>query len=184
MKYCCDCYYMAETMTKDGKFKCENCRSSYDYVYPMDQKCYQFGEIFNSRRCESDKERLIRESKAARRYIVTIVSSLLGLAPDNKHASAFNYVREVILPSTEEGLEFLEDYDTNGIKVAKCLLDDYNRQSVAEWILYHFLTPFTKCVEENNIDEALFIYNNMYYDLKVRYGLAEPVPHMLKRSTV
>lgn len=172
MKYCADCAWMGECDNKDGKFPCENPRSSYKVVSARMSKCNAFTDILNSKRGEGRKEELMRISKSHGYYIVTAVCKILGLDTDNIYMEYFMYLRDVIMPNLEYGKEWIEDYEEYGPKIAEAIENSENREEIAGSILNECLNPFVELMIKCNVDEAITIYQEMVEQQKVKFGFS------------
>lgn len=169
MKYCADCVWMGETPNKDGLFKCTNCASGYDAVSARMQACRSFTEAFNSRRSESQREGFMGISRSHGYYIVTVVTTILGIEDQASYLSNFAYFRDQMMPLIIGGEEWLLDYDCYGPDIADKIKNAPNALEVAQKLFDNYIKPFNTYFEENMFDDALVIYQTMFSELKKEY---------------
>lgn len=166
---CSDCCYMDINPTKDGKFKCDNRKSGYDFVYADKDKCDYFAECFTWNRPSSDRRTLREISRNKRRYIMTAMSEILGLPEENPYSvSCGEMIYEYIIPNQDVYDEFITKYDTYGPVLADLLRRDPERKNVCEYILY-LLGDYVCLVNHGNFPEAITIYSQMFDKLMEHY---------------
>ena len=170
MKYCADCADMEGNVSSHvkGMYHCYNPKSGCDLVSARKPACNYFTECFNSRRCETDREKLMAKSREYHCYIVTAVVTTLIIEDCLLHLNVFDYYRTVMLPNMVGGEEWLEDYDKFGPLVAEAIEGDEDKCS---YLFETYIKPFTNLISSNQVDAARALYNRMYENLKEEYNI-------------
>ena len=167
-RFCADCAHMQTGANDEGLFKCKNSRSGYEEVAANMLACAYFTGCFNSRRGESEREKLMAISRHHRGYIVGAIVNTLDLPDAETYINAFGYYREVMLPIMMGGSEWLDDYDTYGPVVANEIRGNVEK---CQELFDNIIEPFTTLIGFGRVDRARLLYNKMYDDLKAEYGV-------------
>lgn len=183
-KYCADCYHMDTCPNYEGKFRCTNARKSgYTFVSARMEanNCNGFGYTRNDRRSESDKEKLMRISKSYGYYITSAITEILDLPGDNIYQTSFKYVRDIYMPASVEHQTFIEEYNALGPICARSLKQDEENKEYCGYLVACYLEPFSILVEEENIEDAIEIYKQMFTEVKRHYDIIQEKRHKLQK---
>ncbi|MCX4248940.1 MAG: hypothetical protein OSJ65_04165 [Bacilli bacterium] len=171
-KFCADCIYMGNVDTK-GKFPCNNSRSGLKVVSARQVACNYFTECFNSRRSETERERMMRTSRDYGYYIMTAVMDILNLPERETYITEFAYVKDVIMPKLNGGAAWVNEYDTFGPVIAFGIREENDPASVALELFETYIRTFHALFNNNEIDQAISVYQDMFRELMVRYQLID-----------
>ena len=159
---CSECAYIDALRETNGKFPCTNKRSNVSVVRADRPKCDYFCAVGVGKRTTRECRDLENISKQyGRYYIVTAITEILNLT-DKSALAAFIYIKDVYMPTKDEFVSFLEEYEIKGLEVAKELRNDKNREFLAMYFYDNFLVEFTALVHMGAYDEACILYLEMY----------------------
>lgn len=165
-----DCSYCRELNPNSedkGKFYCEK-RREYVPATRSVFTCNYRAEAMG--RSQTEKNRLRKISKAHGYYVVTAISNILGLDNDNEYISAFVYLRDVIMPASDEYKSFIDDYETDGPALASLLSNDEGALDYAEYLRANYLNGVVSLFCQDRIFDAVSLYTSMLDLMKARYG--------------
>lgn len=163
-----DCSYCRELNSNDeykGKFYCSKKKQ---YVSARGSRCSMASEVMG--RSDSEKKRLRDISKAHGYYVITAISNILGLDNDNEYMSAFVYLRDVIMPASDEYKSFIDDYETDGPALASLLSNDEGALDYAEYLRVTYLNGVVSLFCQDRVFDAVSLYTSMLDAMKARYG--------------
>lgn len=109
-------------------------------------------------------------------FITTVTCDILDKKDDNEVMNGLRKFRDEVLQKDEKYEEILKSYDVVGPIIASKLLEDENREQIAETVYDHLLTPIAKLVETGLHDQAVEAYYQMtllfinYYNIKHEYN--------------
>ncbi len=103
-------------------------------------------------------------------YITTMACKILGLEDDCEVLTSLRRLREEYLKSFEDGIRILQEYDQIG-PIISLLIQNESKEFV-EVLFEKFLIPCKEYVVAKLYPEATLIYQNMFMELKCRYGLS------------
>lgn len=174
-KDCAMCCNMGINPTKEGKFACEDPRSPYDFVNAFDNaaNCRYFTDCFASKRGNSDMERLRKISRNKGYYIMTAIMDILNIPEKDIYIDEFAYIKDVVMPNLEGGNDWIFEYDVIGLAIAFGLREDVNRVEIAKGLFEKYIKGFHELFQEGEIDKAITVYDQMYCELKRKYGFEE-----------
>lgn len=180
-KYCADCIDMGTVDTK-GKYPCNNPRCGYKVVSARQAACSYFTECFNSRRSETEREQMMRTSRDYGYYVMTTVMDILNYPEKDNYISEFAYVKDVIMPQLNGGIEWVSEYDIFGPVIAFFISEEPNRVEFARKLYDTYLKDFHTLFGKNELDKAIEVYQNMFKDLMIKYELMQE-PKTLSAKT-
>ena len=101
-------------------------------------------------------------------YIMTVICDLLGIDHYFYKLYLGLWFREEYLE--KEGYEeFLKEYDEEGKQIAYLLANDESNVQIAYYLFNKYLNNFCNLVANKKYEEAFFVYNEMYKELKAKY---------------
>lgn len=155
-KDCAMCCYMGTCENNDGKFPCTSPKVSAKYVSANQNAsdCNSYTPSFSSRRGESEMERLRKISRNKGYYIMTAIMDILNIPEKDIYIAEFAYIKDVVMPNLEGG-------------------EDINRVEIAKGLFEKYIKGFHELFQEGKIDEAITAYDQMYCELKRKYGFEE-----------
>lgn len=171
MKYCADCRNMG-TADDRGKFPCTERKSGYKVVSARMPACACFGDIFNSKRSETDRERYMRTSREYGYFIMTAIMNILKLPDKDRYIHEFAFLKDEVLPKLVGGEEWVDDYNVFGPMIVSFILGD-DKERIANSLYRRYIRDFDALMGKNEFDAAIEVYNNMYEELKIKYGLMD-----------
>lgn len=164
---CSYCRELCPDAEKDGKFYCSKTKS-YVSANRSVFTCGNRAEAMG--RSQTEKNRLARISKSHGYYIITAITEILGLDPENEYMCAFKYLRDVILPSDESYKDFIADYEIDGPILASSLRSDEESFEYADYLRTQYLNGLVSLFCQDNIKGAINLYQVMLEDMKGRYS--------------
>lgn len=180
---CSDCAYMDTNIKSNGKYRCDNSRSGYTEVSGTMSACNVFCDSLYSRRSSSERNALYQASRDKGLWILTAIMDTLDLENKSAYLGEFEYLKNIMLPLINGGIDWIEEYDTFGPIIADKIRQEENSKQLCRNLFETYICPFHLSFIENNLDEAFTIYNNMFRALKLKYGI-EPMPKFLTVSQV
>ncbi len=174
-KDCAMCCYMGTCENNDGKFPCTSPKVSAKYVSANQNAsdCNSYTPSFSSRRGESEMERLRKISRNKGYYIMTAIMDILNIPEKDIYIAEFAYIKDVVMPNLEGGNDWILEYDVIGLDIAFGLREDINRVEIAKGLFEKHIKGFHELFQEGKIDEAITAYDQMYCELKRKYGFEE-----------
>lgn len=168
---CAECTYIEPLCGVRGIFPCTNRKSGVDQVRADRPKCDYFCAIGVGKRTSKEVKDLEDISKSYGRFhIVTAITEILNLQ-NRRTYNAFQYIREVYMPSNEDYESFLAEYDTKGFDVAEMLRNDEKSYEVASYFYDKYLIEFTTLVEMEDPEAASILYLEMYDKILEHYNM-------------
>ena len=89
------------------------------------------------------------------------------------YIAEFAYIKDVVMPNLEGGNDWILEYDVIGLAIAFGLREDINRVEIAKGLFEKYIKGFHELFQEGKIDEAITAYDQMYCELKRKYGFEE-----------
>lgn len=169
---CSYCRELCPNIEKNGKFYCSKTKtyvSANQSVFACNYRAESMG------RSQTEKNNLARISKSHGYYVITAISEILGLDPENEYMCAFKYLRDVVMPASDEYTDFIADYDIDGPVLADSLRNDEEAADYAEYLRSQYLNGFVSLFCENQIAEAVSLYSIMLSEMKGRYDYRRTV---------
>lgn len=166
---CSTCAYLDSKKGNDkGKFYCE--RNHYD-VPASQNKCDKYCSIMSYKRSTSEANELYRNSRAHGYYVLTALTIILNLDNNNEYLESFKYLKDYVLPQSNEGIEFINKYDEFGPEIADNLYNDESNISYSIYLLDCYIKPMTNYIKNNQYKEAFNIFKNCFNTLQNKYKI-------------
>lgn len=175
--YCLIYYYHCVRIfkRKGGFMSC-----SYYGFRNNDYYCYKKGDYVNTdtyrRYCRDysyDECPIYKHEESSGCYLTTIVCNVLRENDRGYVLSTLRDFRDRVLQNDNEYDSLLEQYDTVGPKISRCINQDDNRLDVSVAVFYKSLLPICGCIKANKNEEAVLKYKAMTLGLIEHYGLKE-----------
>ena len=169
---CSTCAYLdSNKEVKPGKYYCE--RNKYA-VPASSSKCNKYCSIMSYKRSTSEANELYRNSKNHGYYILTAITLLLNLDDNNEYLESFKYLRDYIMPTFDAGIEFTDQYDEFGPRIAEELMNDDNRIEYASYLLENYIKPMKQDLDNGlynlAFDKFKLCYNQLYKKYNINLG--------------
>ena len=167
---CSECTYIDTLSENKGLYPCTNKRSGYKVVSARKPKCNCFCAIGVGKRTTKECRDLERNSKENGYFIVSAITEILNLI-DKTALTAFEYIKDVYMPTKDEYASFLTEYEDKGATVADSLRNDEKAYEVAAYFYDNYLIEFSALVELGDYDAASILYLEMYDKMLEHYGM-------------
>ena len=159
-------YYEFQSNLFSGDYWCKkkNCRVS-------DDNYYRYCRDYNYSECSIYKA---KESSVC--FITTIACQILGINDDNPLLNNLRNFRNNILQKNLTYYNILKEYDTIGPLIADCIINDKDKETLAQNIYQKALIPINNLILNNEYDTAIEKYYILtlllinYYGLKHEYN--------------
>ena len=162
-KLCCDCANLnRDDVCRDwysGK-ETYRCKKHWKYVKLDDKACNSFAEL-----------RTTGSYTPSGCFITTIICNILGYEDDCELLTVLRNFRDTILKANPEYLPILLEYDKVGPMISNKIQNESNNNVLCLGLLNYFLIPCVGAIKNNNIEEAVDIYQNMVMQLHDDYEL-------------
>ena len=155
---------------------------SYYTFRQNDYYCTKKGDYVNSdtyyRYCKGyyyDECPIYRHEESSGCYLTTIVCNALRAQDNSSTLNTLRKFRDEVLQKDSKYDAILEQYDTVGPKIARCINSDNDREYIASLAYFNCLLPICRCIKAKKIEEAVAGYEEMtsifieYYGLKEQY---------------
>lgn len=168
---CTSCRSLDPNNCKGGKYLCTSHRE-FISARTLAVHCPDFKEVMG--RCACDKEAMRKNSKNHGYYVMTAISSVLGLPEDNQYMILFKKLRDEIMSSSldttipdveEEDKEasyaiLINRYEEAGPTIAEAIQNNPNAYEICKYYEQVFLKDFVKFMLQEKYTEAAILYFN------------------------
>lgn len=115
-------------------------------------------------------------------FISTVTCDILNKKDDNEVINKLRNFRDEVLQNDEKYEEVLKSYDVIGPFIANKLLEDQDKEKIAETVYDHVLTPISKLVENKEYSKAVEAYYQMTLMFVNYYGMKKPYNYIADRD--
>lgn len=132
---------------------------------------YQYCRNYDYRDCP-----IYKQQTSSGCFITTVACQILGLKDNNPILNNLRYFRDHVLQEKEQYYDILKEYDVIGPIVANALMNDKDRQEMAQGLYQYAILPISKLIDQKEYDKAVENYYLMtlmlvnYYGLKHEYN--------------
>lgn len=120
--------------------------------------------------------------KYSRYHITTAVMDVCGYNKNNETYQLIMSLRDDYMEHNEASVELLREYDIVGPKIAKCILDDENREQISLNLLKDYIIPTASFIRINAYQMAVEKYKSMVDMLKVKYNITYKSPEEMRKE--
>ena len=152
---CVDCTWL-DTNDKNRYGECY-CPEERKYVSPSEQTCRYFKPNF---------------------YVMTAYCNIKKMPYNCFEMVTLIKLRDKYMVNNDEGIEFLEEYETVGKELALRLQTDPYKTDIVNSMEEEYILPAIELIYEQRLDEAQNCYIRMINNLKIRYGLAPKIKRL------
>lgn len=109
-------------------------------------------------------------------FITTVICDILKKDDHDTVIDGLRKFRDEVLQIDKNQDEVLKEYDVIGPIIVEKILEDKNKEKIAETVYNHVLEPISKMITEGKKEEAIEAYNLMtlmfinYYGMKHEYN--------------
>ena len=150
----------------------------------MDEKCPHYSKdiVRSNSFIDSQVRWMNRHGYDPRRdkdtfcYITTMCCDILGLSDNHKYLESLRKLRSYLI-TFDFGKKILLDYDVYGVLVSKKIYEDYCKDNnktlemINNIIVPSFLEPLCDLIENNDLDNAVYLYIKMTFALLNKYKI-------------
>ena len=143
-----------------------------DY-YCIKEKCIIETDHYKSycRDWNYDKCPIYNHTESSGCFITTVVCQILGHNDNQPVLNNLRNFRDNVLQKDNQYEEILKEYDFIGPIIADCIINDPDREHLAQAIYSGGLLGINQNIIEGNYDNAVYNYKKLTEYLKVRYKL-------------
>lgn len=165
--YCAACTYLGERIDYKGKYYC----SRNGDVYASDPRCDSFCEAYS--RSNSARENMYNNSRGHQGgcYLTTAMCNILNYPDDNYYLQTLRSFRDNTLKTNINYIPMLLVYDTIGPMIAYNLLNDKNKEEIANSLFNEYISKAVTSIENEKVEDAINIYMAMTTSLAKRYNI-------------
>lgn len=150
----------------------------------MDEKCPHYSKdiVRSNSFIDSQVRWMNRHGYDPRRdkdtfcYITTMCCDILGISDNHKYLESLRKLRSYLI-TFDFGKKILLDYDVYGVLVSKKIYEDYCKDNnktlemINNIIVPSFLEPLCDLIENNDLDNAVYLYIKMTFALLNKYKI-------------
>jgi len=150
----------------------------------MDEKCPHYSKdiVRSNSFIDSQVRWMNRHGYDPRRdkdtfcYITTMCCDILGLSDNHKYLESLRKLRSYLI-TFDFGKKILLDYDVYGVLVSKKIYEDYCKDNnktlemINNIIVPSFLEPLCDLIDNNDLDNAVYLYIKMTFALLNKYKI-------------
>ena len=181
--YCLTCKNYDLERKIDAKTRCFRC-TYHGRPMAMDEKCPHYSKdiVRSNSFIDSQVRWMNRHGYDPRRdkdtfcYITTMCCDILGLSDNHKYLESLRKLRSYLI-TFDFGKKILLDYDVYGVLVSKKIYEDYCKDNnktlemINNIIVPSFLEPLCDLIENNDLDNAVYLYIKMTFALLNKYKI-------------
>lgn len=140
------------------------CSERRQYYNPNDNACSTYFRYDES-----------RKSVSGGCYLTTICCHILGMDDNNKYLKTLRDFRNDFMLSKKNLYILLIEYDVIGPRIANAIMEDPNKEDVANKIFENQIIPIVSDIEDMQYNTAIKKYENMTRILKDYYHVDDTI---------
>lgn len=160
---CCDCEHLNRNDERKDWFSSKityRCKECWNYKSLDDKACSNFKDKTNN-----------NGYTPSRCYITTIVCDILGYEDNCELLCILRNFRDNYLKINPNYIPLLIEYDNIGPKISEEIKAEKNNYGFCLGIMTYFLIPCANAIKNEDIEEAINIYQNMVMYLNDEFSL-------------